>query len=302
MFTLAYLSDPHIAPLPRPSVRHLMSKRIFGYINWSVSRKNIHDRDILDSITRDMLAQGADHIAVGGDLVNLSLPEEFLRATDWLRTLGTPDDVSVVPGNHDAYVPINAATGIGHWGAYMTTTAEGMRQLVGDPGGFPFVRQFGQVALIGLSSAVPRPPFFASGKLGTAQIATLEKVLQELGKQGVFRTVMVHHPPLPGLSERRRGLDDVHELEAVLRQSGADLVLYGHRHVHTVDRLASEPPAPVVGAPSASSSHAGPDKHARYYLFRIWHEGNGWKCEMTCRGLTRSGGRIVEIEKRMLTE
>ena len=300
MFTLAYLSDPHLAPLPRPSVRHLMSKRIFGYINWTASRKNIHDRNILDAITRDLLAQGADHIAVGGDLVNISLPDEFVHAADWLGTLGAPDDVSVIPGNHDAYVAMNAAAGIGHWHAHMTTNAESMQRLAGGPGTFPFVRQFGQIALIGLSSAVPKPPFFASGKLGAGQIAALEQILQELGKQGVFRTVMVHHAPLPGLSGRRRGLDDVHDLESVLRQAGAELVLYGHRHVHAVNMLAGEPPTPVVGAPSASSSHADPEQQARYYLFRIWQDGNAWKCEMTGRGQKNAEGPVTELEKTML--
>ena len=40
-----------------------------------------------------------------GDLVNLALDGEIEMARLWLETLGAPQDVSVVPGNHDAYVP-----------------------------------------------------------------------------------------------------------------------------------------------------------------------------------------------------
>ena len=301
MFTLAYLSDPHIAPLPKPLLRELMSKRIFGYINWHASRKNIHDRGVLDAIVKDMLAQDADHIAVGGDLVNLALPGEFTGALDWLQSLGTPDDVSVVPGNHDAYVPLDPASGFGQWMAYMTTSMADAPGILPETDGFPFMRQFGKVALIGLSSAVPKPPFIAAGALGAKQISALESALDSFAERGMFRIVMVHHPPLQGLSSKRRGLDDAGDLEEALRRAGAELVLYGHRHVHAVDALAADPPAPVVGAPSASSTHADKDRQARYYLFRIWQDNNRWNCEMTSRGPENNDGPIIELEKKMLT-
>ena len=55
-----------------------------------------------------------------------------------------------------------------HWGDYMR----------GDDGGtFPFVRRRGPLALIGLSSAVPTPPFLATGRLGDAQLQKLAAVL-----------------------------------------------------------------------------------------------------------------------------
>ena len=44
MFTLAHLSDPHLAPLPKPRLSELLNKRITGYINWRRRRRFIHDR------------------------------------------------------------------------------------------------------------------------------------------------------------------------------------------------------------------------------------------------------------------
>ena len=302
MFTLAFLSDPHIAPLPTPSVRELLGKRLFGYINWAVHRKDVHDRRILDTITQDMLAQGADHIAIGGDLINLSLSQEFDHALEWLKTLGSPENVSIIPGNHDTYVHMNQAAGIGRWNAYMTTDIAGSQDFASGANGFPYVRQFGNVAVVGLSSAVPKPPFFASGKLGAEQIAALSRTLSELGRRKLFRIVMVHHPPLAGLSSKRRGLDDVDGLETVLRQARAELVLYGHRHRHSIDMLAERPPTPVVGASSASSSHPAPDQFARYDIFRIWRNGKKWKCEMIGRGLPAADQTVTEVERRMLIE
>ena len=59
---------------------------------------------MLDALVADMQAQRPDHIAVTGDLVNLALEAEFTPAQAWLESVGTPQRVTVVPGNHDAYV------------------------------------------------------------------------------------------------------------------------------------------------------------------------------------------------------
>ena len=42
MFVLAHLSDPHLAPLPRPRPLELLSKRGLGYLNWLRKRRLIH--------------------------------------------------------------------------------------------------------------------------------------------------------------------------------------------------------------------------------------------------------------------
>ena len=73
--------------MPLVKRRDLMSKRMLGYVNWHRGRKFVHRREILDIITSDVVEQNPDHIAVTGDLVNLGLPEEFLRAAEWLNDL-----------------------------------------------------------------------------------------------------------------------------------------------------------------------------------------------------------------------
>ena len=72
-FTLAHLSDPHLPPLPAARLRDLASKRALGYLNWTRNRHKYHRREVLDALVADMRAQAPDHIAVTGDLVNLSL-------------------------------------------------------------------------------------------------------------------------------------------------------------------------------------------------------------------------------------
>src|SRR3954454_22503963 len=102
-FTLAHLSDPHLAPLPAPSLRELVGKRVTGYLHWTRTRHKIHRREVLDALVADLRAQRPDHIAVTGDLVNIALEAEFAPARAWLQSVGAPELVTAIPGNHDAY-------------------------------------------------------------------------------------------------------------------------------------------------------------------------------------------------------
>ena len=290
IFTLAHLSDVHLAPVPRPRLMDLDAKRALGLANWHRKRKHQHGRDVVDTLVADLKQQRPDHIAVGGDLVNIGLPAEIEAAEVWLRSVGTPETVSVVPGNHDVYGTFGTDPGIGRWRDYM-----------GGAGTFPFVRKFGQVALIGLSSAVPTSVFRASGRLGSEQLAALAGLLSDFGAQGLCRIVLIHHPPLPGQASRLRGLEDAAQLAALFSQHGAELVLHGHNHQSTLRWAgAGHSLIPVVGVPSASGRpgfHAPP---ARYNLLRIERIGNRWRIEL--RGRQYQGdGRLAEVERVMLT-
>ena len=105
MFRLAHISDVHLGPLPSVSYRELASKRVVGYVNWQRNRRRFLHDGVTGSIITDIKSHHVDHIAVTGDLVNLALDGEVEMARLWLEALGSGHDVSVVPGNHDAYVP-----------------------------------------------------------------------------------------------------------------------------------------------------------------------------------------------------
>ena len=98
---LAHLTDPHL-PFGRPSPRELMSKRGLSYANWLSSRQFLHRPEVTARIVADLKAATPDFIAMTGDLVNFSLVREFDAAAEWLAALGPPEQVGVIPGNHDA--------------------------------------------------------------------------------------------------------------------------------------------------------------------------------------------------------
>ena len=116
----------------------------------------------------------------------------------------------------------------------MASNAGGKLHLSATAGGpaaaFPFVRMLHDVALIGLNSAVPTPPLIASGQLGKAQLQELAHVLDSTRRAGLFRLLLIHHPPLPGQASPTRGLKDAAALQSVLHAHGAELVVHGHNH------------------------------------------------------------------------
>ncbi|MGQ3675914.1 metallophosphoesterase family protein [Xanthobacter sp. TB0139] len=285
MFVLAHLSDPHLGPLPSARLSQLLGKRILGVMNWKRHRRHNLGPSTLNLLLEDLKAQAPDHICVTGDLANVSLPGEFVTGAAFLRALGSPEQVSMVPGNHDVYVRSTRQLHLEQWGAYLT--GDGVSAPTGAET-FPYVRRRGPLALVGLSTAVPTAPFMASGRVGHRQLQRLSRVLEELGQEGLFRVVMLHHPPV-GQQAWHRRLRDAAAVRRVLVQAGAELVLHGHEHKATLDHVSllpgeTEEGIPVVGVPSASAGPRASAKAGGYALYRVSGQLGAWHCEIERRG------------------
>ena len=160
---------------------------------------------MLDVLFEDLRKQAPDHVAVTGDLTNIALESEFVEAARSLAQLGSPDWVSLIPGNHDAYVKMPMRRSWDHWASYMNTDGAPAGSRAPGFADFPTLRVRGQVALVGLCSAAPTPLFQASGELGSVQLARAEEVLKQLRDRGLYRVVLVHHPVVDqDISRRRR--------------------------------------------------------------------------------------------------
>ena len=283
MFRLAHLTDPHVGPLPRPALRHLLGKRITGYMNWRRGRRQSHDMELLASLVRDLREQAPDHIACTGDVCNLGLASEWPSSRVFLDGLGTPETVSFVPGNHDAYVPGSLEGLLAAIDPYAAGDEPGVHR-------FPYVRRRGSLAIVGLSSAVPTAPFVASGKLGRTQVKNAEACLAALADEPLFRLVLIHHPPHVGGAPAGRNLTDAERFEAMIARVGADLVIHGHNHVGSVAHIEGPSrPVPVVGAPSASARGGALTHRAGYHLLTVSGEPGAWAIDAELRGLDSSG-------------
>ena len=283
MFRLAHVSDVHLGPLPEVGYRQLVSKRAVGYINWHRNRRlSLHD-GIVQAIMDDIKAAAVDHLAVTGDLVNLAMDGEIETARTWLETLGDPKDVSVVPGNHDAYVPGAFERARRSWSAWMTgdagVHAEGLH--------FPYLRVRGPVAVIGTSSARATAPFMASGYFREPQALRTIKLLEETGRQGLFRVVMIHHPPVRDAVQQQKRLLGIGRFQNMVQRYGAELVLHGHSHLPTLHWIAgARTSVPVVGVAATGQAPGGSHPAAQWNLLEITGKPGAWALRLTRRGFT----------------
>jgi 3',5'-cyclic AMP phosphodiesterase CpdA len=247
VFRLAHLSDPHLALSVNPRWRDLLNKRLTGYVNWRLRRREAHDMTMLAELVADVRGQNVDHIVVVGDFANIGLPSEFRVARRFLQELGKPDQVTAVPGNHDVYVRGAGEAMISAIGPWMAADGAAAPD-------FPFLKRRGPVALIGLSSGIPTSPLLASGRLGERQIARLDALLEALQREGLIRVVLIHHPPHAGGAARLRQLTDATKLREVLARRGCEAILHGHNHRASRAWLRGpQGQIPVIGAPSASA-------------------------------------------------
>jgi 3',5'-cyclic AMP phosphodiesterase CpdA len=284
--TLIHLSDPHISCVDTIRVQDLLSKRIFGFLRWKLHRGAEHKPGVLKSLQKDLASAEPDHIAVTGDLTHLSLPAEFIKAAHWLQSLGPPSRVTVIPGNHDAYVKANWRQGWSHWTEYMLgdNYGEPDRAVRHPDNIFPSLRVRGSIALIGINTARPSAPHLAIGSVGAEQLQKLEAILAQTSEQQLYRVLLVHHPPAPGTVSWRRRLTDAAALRSLIARYGADLILHGHAH-RVLQNYLPTPTGrvPVMGAPSASALGRTPERRARYYIYRIIPATDSWNVDLTVR-------------------
>jgi 3',5'-cyclic AMP phosphodiesterase CpdA len=272
-FTLIHVSDFHLCRPESASLAAFANKRIFSYLSWRIRRRRRHDPVMLDALVRAVRAQAADHVVVTGDLTQLALPAECEAARRCLAALGSPRDVFLVPGNHDALV----STG---WDAHWSPWFDYMRaDEPASPGRTPLpARRFrGPAALIGLSSAYPTRPFSAAGRVGVDPLARCAEWLAEAAQRSLFRIVLIHHPPVPGMVSAHKRLTDADAFARMLRRHGAELILHGHTHRRSQAYLPGpQNPIPVIGAPSASATNRDPLHRSGFGMIRITRTQAGW--------------------------
>ena len=303
-FTLAHLSDPHLADAHGSRFSDFLNKRFFGYLKWRLKRKSEHHDDVLAGMIQDIRNAQPDHIVVTGDLTHLGLAAEYAKAKSLLEALGSASQVTIIPGNHDAYVDGALDCRLVDWMDYMVS--DGLKVCDGTVSTvdaiFPSLRVRNGVALIGISTAQPCSTFLAVGCIGNDQLQRLKKILIEMGQKGLFRIVLIHHPPKSGVVSWRKRLTDTQAFQKTLQDCGAELILHGHSHHPSRTYLeTSEGRIPVIGVPSASAAGENPGRRSRYHLYHVSPGVNGWNIRMCVRSYIHKDKRFdTEDEYRLI--
>ena len=274
---LAHCSDLHL--LSHEGVRwiELANKRWIGAMNLLANRSRHHHVAAFEQMVDDLNAQGVEHVLCTGDVTNLALAQEFQFARERFDRLAAgPDNVTVIPGNHDAYV----AEGVAHFAAIFEPYHRGdpgwewsAAELTGDDDDprWPIVRVRGDLALIGVSTSRATPWFTAYGRVGAGQLARLQRVLSDDRLRGKARVVAIHHPPAGKRAQSRiRGLRDHEAFAQVIAAAGAELIVHGHEHRCMHETLAGPGgPVDVRGIASGTYEHDDPERTARYRIYEI---------------------------------
>lgn len=271
MFRLAHVTDPHFRATSFAGIswRSLFGKRAVGGLNLILNRRRKHRMELLAALGEHLRERGFDHLAITGDLGNVSLEGEWLAARRWIEALGTePARVTVIPGNHDAYVRDVVIRGDFERVFAPYQTAELRKPAAGMH--YPFARLRDEVAIVAVNTCVPTGDLHAWGRIGDAQLERLEALLTEDEVRRRLRVVLLHHPPVVHRPPEQRNLRDRDALLAMLRRVGAELVLHGHDHsdLYALVEGPAGRPIPVVGGGSASY-HGALTARSRYNEYDI---------------------------------
>jgi 3',5'-cyclic AMP phosphodiesterase CpdA len=305
-YRLAHVTDPHFRSFEGAHLGDFVGKRAVGALNLLVYRRRRHKMALLTALGDDLRAQAPDHVALTGDLSNVSLDAEWRMALQWLEGLGrSPEEVTVIPGNHDAYVPevVEGRVFETLFARYQTAghgrdggSAAGDRPAPAPLPlqGYPFVRFRGPLALVSVNSCVATRGLGAWGRIGEDQLGRIEVTLGSAELRGRVRVVLIHHPPVRHKGVEDRNLRDREQFTAMLTRAGADLVLHGHDHEDEQARVPGPGGGeiPVIGAGSASYVGSGA-RRARYNIY----EFDGAHITVVTRAHDEATGTVREVRR-----
>jgi len=296
-FRLAHISDLHVLSPEGVHWREILfNKRVTGWANTRLRRGRVFRRRHLEAVLD--AASRADHVVITGDVTNLALDGEYREAVRLFDRRAGAAEVTIVPGNHDLYLPSirRERRFQHHLGPFVRSDLPELGVEVA-AGAYPFVKLRGPAAIIGLSSAVPRPPFIAAGYLGHEQIAALKAVLAHPEVAKRVPVILVHHPPLDSrhrLLQLRDGLTDAASLREVLATVPRGLVLFGHLHVRVRCRFGA---LDVVCASGAALEHPNDSVRAGYNLYEL-EDGDVARMEAHVLDSANGSLRRTEIPMR----
>lgn len=172
---------------------------------------------------REARSSRADHLVISGDLTEDGLDAQFDVLAEVLAdSAWSPDEVTIVPGNHDGYDRPDAWERAleGPLRAYRRTSAPGA------------ATELNGATIVATSTLIDQHWLRAAGRIGEEQCARMRDVLATESKRGRAVVFPMHHPPVPwGLRLNfLEGLLDVERVTSILRAHDNGHVLSGHTH------------------------------------------------------------------------
>lgn len=285
-----HLTDPHLTHLNNTSFAQQKGKRRLGYLSWKRKRQKIHLSRILDKLSQAVQSEHADQILITGDLVHICLPEEIHQAKNWLESLGSAEQITLVPGNHDVYQKECWLQISDSWKDFLGLPGKAFTEVQNNiPGAsYPLQKRFENFNLISLSSVEAMPIFSAQGRIREDQFNRLEKILCHCADNNVPTGWLLHHPPLPGLTAKRRALKDASALKKLIERYQPAFVLHGHNHRNMLNVVNG---SQIFGTASASCTY-----DASYRVLDLIDNSEGLQIKMSLKQYQAEQKHFVETQ------
>lgn len=240
---VAHLSDIHIA-----AKNQLTNKPIGGLRTRLVSPGRPLNPDArmarFELAIQEARNAGAEHFILSGDLTETGHPEEFEAFAEALDRLELPpDDVTLVPGNHDCYAQPDAFHRAARGPLARWTSVGGPNRVV----------DLETLWLLPIDVTRHQSVARATGIFRTELVAPLRAMLMDARRQGIPVVIVQHHAPFPRpwWLQPFDGLYGWELLWDLLKLNDKTQVTFGHLH-RSIDGPAAEAGAPsrFLGAPA----------------------------------------------------
>jgi len=203
---------------------------------------------------------GADHILVTGDLTEDGVDAQFEMLAEALHNSAVdPKSLTLLPGNHDAYVDHRAFDRAldGPLHAFRTTSREGTRTVLND------------AVIVPISTTIEGQWFTRSrGAIRNADISRIKRVASDRVSRDRAVVVAQHHPPSqhPVFAvEWFDGVDNVAPMRDLLHERSRVHVLHGHTHRRTTKHLSGREHAQIFCTASVRDQADTASLSLRFY-------------------------------------
>gem|GEM_PF-1675810 len=259
MTILAHLTDLHMLERDHRKRRGLSRTRL-QFLSTGAA---LDAEARLQRATRMLqLAQrgGADHILLTGDLTEDGVDSQFEMLAEALHNSGIePERVTLLPGNHDAYVDYRAFDRAlaGPLQAFRATSHDHAKTVL--PG----------AVIVPISTAIEGQWFTRSrGAIRALDVARIRRIASDPISHDRAVVVAQHHPPSqhPVFAvEWFDGVDNVSSMRDLLYERSRVHVVHGHTHRLSTKHLSGREHAQIYCAASVRDQHDTTELSLRFY-------------------------------------
>ncbi len=217
MTQIAHLSDLHLLEADHAD-RQGVARRRLAYL--TIGRPNDAARrrhravEVLVAARRS----DADHVLITGDLTEDGIAPQFEILAEVLAESGlAPERVTLLPGNHDAYVDGGAFERAlrGPLAAYAPTSTPGVPVFLRD------------VAILPVCTAVEQPYTRSAGSIDGRELESAARMAEQSRLSGRALVLAMHHPP-------HRRAPVMQWIDGLIEHAAVGALLERHDHVHVL--------------------------------------------------------------------